>query len=103
MSTQNYIESLLQEISHDLHLDAMSEVEKEKVLSAVSERLHNVVINTLLRLASPEQKTRLLDAFKSGANVEAVITEISSEIPDFSTVLEEALRVEYEHLTSMAA
>lgn len=103
MSVPNYTETLLQEISRDLHLESMSEVEKEKVLSAVSERLHNVVINTLLRLANPEQKSRLLNAFKSGANVETVITEISAEIPDFSTVLEEALRVEYEHLTSMAA
>ena len=87
----NYISGILK----DLKLQNASEKEQADALLVLQDRFDNVVMQTLVALTSSEQKTRLTSALQKNVRVEEIISEVSSEIPEFSQALEQALLAEY--------
>ncbi len=88
----------LQEIVKDLKLQNLPESEKAEALRILQDRLDSVIMQTLIALATAEQKKLLTEALEKSDRVEKTITEISSEIPEFSEALEQALLAEYESI-----
>ena len=90
--------SYLQEIVKDLTLHKASQKEQEEALQILQDRFNSVVMQTLVSLTDSEQKQRLTSALQKNENVQQLITEIGSEIPEFSEALEQALLAEYESI-----
>jgi hypothetical protein len=93
-SEQNYIGQLLK----DLNLESLSEVEQQRAIEMLSERFHKVIIITLLKAMSPQQKTRFSAVLDNPKTIDSTVAEIAAEIPSLSKILEEAMLAEYEAL-----
>lgn len=88
----------LEQCLADLGLTNASPEEQAKVLEMVSDRLQDVIMLTLIRLANSEQQKRLEAALKMDPIGELEITKVAAEIPGLQEVLEEVLADEYESL-----
>ena len=92
--SDNYINEILK----DVKLQGLSEKEQAEALLILQERFDSVVLQTLVALTNGEQKQRLTTALEKNDKVEEVISDISSEIPEFSDALDQALLAEYESI-----
>ncbi len=91
----------VKELLADLNLDNLPEQEKQKALVMLSERYQNVVLDTMIMMATPEQKLQIQEALKDPKTAEEKITRITAEIPGFAEALEDAFLKEHEFLKTV--
>lgn len=94
----SYIESLVLEVLESSNFVNLSQEEKQAKANLIREFISTVMWDTGIDSLSEEQLKSLEKIPFASPEMEEKIEEYSSQIPNFSTKLEDTLRIEIEKL-----
>ena len=89
---KKYQDQLLKELT----AQSLSESEKAEMLLLLTERFEKVIVYTLLRAMSDEQKKEFESLLENKQGREEAVVKLASEIPDLYILLSDALTHESE-------
>jgi len=95
---QNITQLYKDKLMEDFNLANLPEEQQEKAMQMLSERFQRVIIYTLLRALTDEQKKQFAAALANPDDIEDNIADIASEVPGLGQQIEDALTHEYEIL-----
>lgn len=80
----------------DLGTQNAPEAEKAKIVSMLSERFNDLVMETMIGMASSEQREQINKALDNPEGTEEKLVNIASEIPGLAETAEDSMLKEYE-------
>lgn len=89
---KKYQDQLLKELT----AQSLSESEKAEMLLLLTERFEKVIVYTLLRAMSDQQKKEFESLLENKQGIEEAVVKLASEIPDLYILLSDALTHEFE-------
>lgn len=95
---EGYIDSLVLEILASPNFVSLPEDQKQQFAVKIKDHFNNVIFDTLLNNLNSDQLNTLKNLGLSSPQVQLKIEEFSAEIPNFATLLENALKKEIESL-----
>ena len=84
------------ELLTELTAQSFSESEKAEMTQLLTERFEKVIVYTLLRAMSDEQKKEFESLLENKQGIEEAVVKLASEIPDLYILLSDALTHEFE-------
>jgi hypothetical protein len=84
------------ELLTELTAQSFSEAEKAEVIGLLTDRFEKVIVYTLLRVMSDQQKKEFEKLLENKEGREEVSVKLASEIPDLYILLSDALTHESE-------
>ncbi len=96
---QDYTEKIIQ----DLGLANLPPGQQEKILQMAAARFERVVLVTVIKNLTPEQKTQFSQALDNPATMQDELTRITAQVPGLELAIEKALAEEYGILKSALA
>ncbi len=82
----------------DLHLDKLPEAEQQVAVQMIADRFQKVIVHTMLRSLSAEQKQQFEAALQNPETMEDKVSELAESIPGLGEQIDVALTGEYELL-----
>lgn len=95
---EGYIDSLVLEILASPNFAALPEDQKQQYAVKIKDHFNNIIFDTLLNNLNTEQLNTLKNLGLSSPEAQIKMEEFSAEIPNFATLLENALKKEVEFL-----
>ncbi len=89
---KKYQDDLLAELT----AQSFSEAEKAEMIGLLTDRFEKVIVYTLLRAMSDEQKKSFESLLETKHGREEAVVKLASEIPDLYILLSDALTHEFE-------
>jgi len=93
-----YLDSLVSEVLTSTDFVNLPEDQKQQYAVKIKDHFNNVVFDTLLNNLNSEQLNILKNLGLNSPQAQVKIEEFSAEIPNFATLLENALKKEVESL-----